>query len=92
MGSPPFVTLIPTVYFPSHMGGFQRISLVWSLYKLLAKVLVGKLFGFMDNLISFNMSTFLNSKLLLYGVVAVNKLADLVMKSKKLCFIFKLDV
>lgn len=53
-----FVTLIPKVKSISHIGVFRPISLVWSLDKLLAKVLMGRLSGVMDNLISYNQPSF----------------------------------
>lgn len=64
------------------MGDFQPISLVWSLYKLMAKVLVGRLDGDMDKLISLNQLVFLKGRILVDRVVVVNELIDLAKESK----------
>lgn len=48
------MTLIHKVDSPSQMRDFQPISFVGSLYKLLAKLLVGRLIDFMEKLISYN--------------------------------------
>lgn len=75
----------------SQFGEFRPIFLAGSLYKLLYKVLVDRLYGVMDNIISPNQSVLLNGKLLVDGVVDVNELVDLSKKSKIYCLIFKVD-
>jgi hypothetical protein len=47
------ITLIPKVDVPLGIGDFRPISLVSSLYKLVAKVLAGRLSIVMDKLIHF---------------------------------------
>lgn len=86
-----FVTLIPMIDSPSRLGDFWPISLLGSFYKFLAKKNVGRLSGATDKLISPNQSTFLECRLLVDGVFAMNELVDLAKKSKKSCFIFKVD-
>lgn len=86
-----FVTLIPMVDSPSHMGNFGHISLVGCLYKLLDKVHVSRLFSVMDWLISPSQPTFLKGRLLVDMVMAMNELVGLDKKSKKSCLIFKVD-
>lgn len=54
-----FVTLIPKVDSPSLLGDFRPISLVMSIYKILAKVFISKLYNFMDKLIFSNQRAFL---------------------------------
>jgi hypothetical protein len=49
-----FLTIIPKVDSPLKIGDFRPISLVESLYKLVAKVLAGRLVKVMDKLISPN--------------------------------------
>lgn len=61
------------------------------MYKILAKVLVSRLSGIMDKLISSNQTAFLKGSFLVDGVVIVNELMDLVKRSKKSCLIFKVD-
>lgn len=83
------MTLILKVDYPSRLGGFQFISLVSSFYKLIDKFLIGRLFGVMDKLISFNQSTFLKGGFLVDRVVFVNELVDLMKRSKKTCSFLK---
>lgn len=49
-----FVTLIPKVDSSTHLGEFQSIYLVGSLYKFILKILVGRLYSVMDKIISSN--------------------------------------
>lgn len=76
---------------PQSMGDFKPISLLGPLYKLIAKVLVGRLAKVMDQLISANQSTFIKGWQLVDGVVAVNEIIDLARKSRRECLIFKVD-
>lgn len=75
-----FITLIPKVNVPLGIGDFRPISLVSSLYKLVAKVLAGRLSTVMDKLISPNQSAFIKGRQLVDGVVAVNEIIDFARK------------
>ncbi|GAU18658.1 hypothetical protein TSUD_124910 [Trifolium subterraneum] len=86
-----FITLIPKVDAPKKIGDFRPISLVGSLYKLVSKVLAGRLAKVMPKLISPNQSAFIKGRQLVDGVVAVNEVIDLARKLKRACFIFKVD-
>jgi hypothetical protein len=86
-----FITLIPKVPSPTRIEDFRPISLLGSLYKLVAKVLAGRLASVMDKLISFNQSAFIKGRQLVDGVVAVNEIIDVARKSRKECLIFKVD-
>ncbi|MCH84850.1 RNA-directed DNA polymerase (Reverse transcriptase) [Trifolium medium] len=70
------------------MYDFRPISLLGSLYKLLAKVRLSKV---MDSIISSNQSAFIKGRFLGDGVVVVNEVVDLAKRSKKECVIFKVD-
>jgi hypothetical protein len=65
------VVLIPKVDSPQSLGEFCPISLIGSLYKLIAKVLASTLASVMDKIISPNQSAFLKGRQLVDGVVAV---------------------
>jgi len=65
------------------------ISLLGSLYKLVAKVLVGRLAPVMDKLISSNQYVFIKGRQLVDGVTAVNEIIDITRKARKECLIFK---
>jgi len=86
-----FITLIPKVVSPTHIGDFRPISLLGSLYKLMAKVLAGRLAPIMDKLISSNQSAFLKGRQLMDSVVAINEVIDAARKGKRECLIFKVD-
>ena len=86
-----FVTLIPTVSSPMELKDFRSISLLGSLYKLLAKVLARRLAGVMNSIISSSQSAFLKCRHLVDGVLVVNELVDFAKKAKKECLIFKFD-
>jgi hypothetical protein len=57
-----FITLIPKVPSPSRIGDFRPISLLGSLYKLVAKVLAARLAPVMDKLIASNQSAFIKER------------------------------
>jgi len=57
-----FVTLIPKVSSPCELKDFRPISLLGSLYKLLAKVLAKRLAGVMNSTISPSQSAFLKGR------------------------------
>jgi hypothetical protein len=86
-----FVTLIPKVPSPIRIGDFRPISLLGSLYKMVANVLVGRLAPVMDKLIASNQSAFIKGRQPVDGVVAVNEVIDVARKYKKACLIFKVD-
>ena len=87
-----FVTLIPKVSSPLELKDFRPISLLGSLYKLLAKVLARRLAGIMNSIISSSQSTFLKGRHLVDGGLVVNELVDFAKKAKKECLIFKVDL
>ena len=86
-----FITLILKVPSPSSLGDFRPISLMGSLYKLVAKVLAGRLAPVMDKIISSNQSVFIKGRQLVDGVVAVNEVIDFARKARKECLVFKVD-
>jgi hypothetical protein len=72
-----FVTLIPKVNSPFVLEDFRPISLLGSMYKLVAKVLTVRLSKVMDSLISSNQSAFIKGRHLVDGVLVVNEVVDL---------------
>lgn len=84
-----FVTLIPKVKNPCSLGEFQKISLIGSLYKLVAKFLANWLWLVMDKLISPNQSTFLKGRMLVDGVATENEAIDLAKCYRNVILIFK---
>jgi hypothetical protein len=86
-----FITLIPKVPNPHTISEFHPISLLGSLYKLLAKVLAVRLGKVMDSITSKNQSTFIKGRFLADGVVVLNEVVDFAKRSKKECLILKVD-
>jgi hypothetical protein len=83
--------LILKVLNPHRISEFRPISLLGSLYKLLAKVLAVRMGKVMDFIISKNQSTFIKGRFLVDGVVVLNEVVDFVKRSKKECLILKAD-
>jgi hypothetical protein len=86
-----FLTLVPKIKSPQRLGDFRPISLLGSLYKLIAKVLAARLAKVMDPLISKTQTAFLKGRQLVEGVVVVNEVIDYAKKTGKECMILKVD-
>jgi hypothetical protein len=86
-----FISLIPKVSSHIRFGDFCPISLIGSLYKLVAKVLASRLAPVTDSLISSNQSAFIKGRQLVDDVVAVNEIIDVARRKKKERLIFKVD-
>ncbi|MCH82386.1 LINE-1 reverse transcriptase like, partial [Trifolium medium] len=86
-----FLTLIPKIKSPQGLGDFRPISLLGCWYKLLAKVLAGRLARVIGNLIPKTQSAFLKGRQLVEGVVVVNEVIDFAKKAGKECLILKVD-
>jgi hypothetical protein len=76
-----FVTLIPKVSSPLDLKDYRPISLLGSLYKLLAKVFARRLAAVMNSIISPTQSAFLKGRQLVDGVLVVNELVDYAKKN-----------
>jgi hypothetical protein len=72
-----FITLIPKTTSPHLLSDFRPISLLGSLYKLLAKVLARRMGKVMDHIISKNQSAFIKGRNLTDGVLVINEVVDL---------------
>ncbi|MCH83420.1 LINE-1 reverse transcriptase like, partial [Trifolium medium] len=86
-----FVALIPKVSSPFGLGDFRPISLLGCLYKLIAKVLAGRLAKVMHSLIASTQSAFIKGSNLVDGVLVVNEVVDSAERLGKECLIFKVD-
>jgi hypothetical protein len=76
---------------PLSLSQYRPISLLGSLYKLLAKVLVKRLSKVMNSIILVSQSAFLKGRQLVDGVLIVNEVVDLAKRAKRECLIFKVD-
>lgn len=86
-----FITLVPKNDNPQGLGEYRPISLIGSIYKILAKVLTNRLKKVLPNVISDCQSTFWGGRNILDGVVVLNELVDLAKTKKNECMFFKVD-
>ena len=87
-----FIALIPKKNDASNIRDFWPISLVWSVYKILAKVLANRLRVVLDQLISETQNSFVGGRQILDSVLIANECVDSRVKSRVPGVICKLDI
>ncbi|GAU40818.1 hypothetical protein TSUD_398020 [Trifolium subterraneum] len=86
-----FIALIPKIDNPQRLNDFRPISLVGSLYKILAKVLANRLRLVIGSVISETQTAFVKDRQILDGILIANEVVDEARKSKKELMLFKVD-
>lgn len=77
-----FIALIPKTDHPQSLSEYRPISLIGSMYKIVAKLLASRLKGCLGKVISNCQSAFLPRRQILDGVVVVNEVVDYVEKKE----------
>ncbi|GAU36101.1 hypothetical protein TSUD_277120 [Trifolium subterraneum] len=86
-----FIALIPKIDSPQRLNNFRPISLVGSLYKILAKVLANRLRSVIGSVIYESQTAFVKDRQILDGILIANEVVDEARKSKKELMLFKVD-
>jgi len=86
-----FVTLIPKISSPMSLKDYRLISLLGSLYKVLAKVLARRLGKVMDSIISLSQSAFVKGRNLVDGVLVEKEMVGFAKKTKTQCLVLTVD-
>lgn len=87
-----FIFLIPKCEHANKISNIRPISLVGSVYKILAKTLACKLKAFLPEMISSHQSAFLEGRQAMDGVLVANKCIVEVSKKKDSGILCKLDL
>jgi hypothetical protein len=86
-----FIALIPKVSSPQRLNDFRPISLVGSMYKVLAKILANRLRLVIGSVVSDSQSAFVRGKQILDGILVANETVDEARRLKKEVLLFKVD-
>ncbi|GAU23660.1 hypothetical protein TSUD_304350 [Trifolium subterraneum] len=86
-----FIALIPKIDSPQRLNDFRPISLVGSLYKIMAKVLANRLRLVLGSVISEAQTAFIKDRQILDGILIANEVVDEARRSKKDLMLFKVD-
>nr|GEX41610.1 RNA-directed DNA polymerase, eukaryota [Tanacetum cinerariifolium] len=90
-GNSSFITLIPKVPNANMVKDFRPISLIGSLYKVIAKVLANHLVTVLDDIVEEIQSAFVTDRQILDGPFILNEIVHWCKNKKKQSMIFKVD-
>ncbi|CAN0922512.1 Transposon TX1 uncharacterized 149 kDa protein [Linum grandiflorum] len=87
-----FIVLIPKKECVEEFKDFRPISLVGSIYKVISKLLMARLKGCMENLISPQQCAFVSNRQILDAALIANEVIDVRQRSGKPGLVIKLDI
>ncbi|GKB42380.1 RNA-directed DNA polymerase, eukaryota, reverse transcriptase zinc-binding domain protein [Tanacetum coccineum] len=90
-GNSSFIALIPKTPDANMVKDFRPISLIWSLYKIIAKILVNRLVVVLGNLVNEVQSVFVVDREILDGPFILNEIFQWCRSKKKHSLVFKVD-
>lgn len=83
------ISLIPKVENPQLLTEYRPISLVGSLYKIIAKLLANRLTKVIDKLVSKSQTSFIPGRQIQDGILVLNEVLDYAKQKRKKCFVLK---
>ena len=86
-----FITLVPKIRDPSKLDQFRPISLVGTLYKIIAKVLSSRIKDVLPLVTDENQSTFLKNKRMLDSVLVAKEVVEELRRKKMSGVCMKVD-
>lgn len=86
-----FISLIPKKENPMGLGDYSPISLIGSIYKILARVLARRLKAVLPHIISESQTTFIRRMDIIDGVLFANEVVHGWKKTKRKGVLIKLD-
>ncbi|GJR77917.1 RNA-directed DNA polymerase, eukaryota [Tanacetum coccineum] len=86
-----FIALIPKIPDANLVKDFRPISLIGSIYKIIAKILTNRLVGVLGGIVNEVQSAFIDGRQILDGPFILNEMLSWCNKRKKQSLIFKVD-
>ncbi|GJX09413.1 RNA-directed DNA polymerase, eukaryota [Tanacetum coccineum] len=86
-----FIALIPKIPDANLVKDFRPISLIGSLYKIIAKILTNRLVGVLGSIVNEVQSAFIENRQILDGPFILNEVLSWCKKRNKQSLIFKVD-
>ena len=86
-----FIVLLPKKSMAKKISGYRPISLITTLYKIIAKVLAGRLRGILHETIHSTQGAFVQGRQILDAVLIANEIVDEKKRSGEEGVVFKID-
>jgi hypothetical protein len=85
------VTMVPKIVCQQKINYFRPISLVGCLYKIVIKILEGRLKVILNSVISYSQYAFLEGRQILDCIVVLNEVVDEAKRARNSYLLFKAD-